>query len=851
MVSLCIGITTAFVIPQTSISTPVHPLITSSNTLHPSPISSSVNAPTKMYLFQKLRQNQKDDQEDDDSNGAGAITMETNTVDVDVESEEDAPKESKRRSFRSRLPFFASRVKSSTTTATDSTDSTTTSVTTSTTTSTATSKTSKDDPVALAKELKRQAIKARLEAEKLDAQLTLKKIHVLEQKLSSASDKKEDSNTNDENIEDLLSQITVLKQKLTGEAPKDTTVTSTANTTAVATAPTETKKETIIATPSSTISTPEPTSKASTMTPLSTEELKSREEAFLKTPKFLRDITAKAAGFDLSTDSNITALIEKMYQDEQQYLFATSLPTNALEENVQLSPEKLQDMVDAFERLPSFLQILTAKTAGVYEEGNDINATKVVLSMEFMMENDPSFTSTSSENSESKDKLTADGNSLNSLFGSVEDIEKIQDDSTRTFIESLFPKSTRKEGEGPTSAQMDTFYSQVLDSKTFMASGKPEPLSGGYLIRGTNQKENGNQLMEILDAKLDKSSLQDRVSVFFVKDPTPVTDEQMEMAIPRDPVLFVTGPNVSKASTPILTTIASAFGIASISFLSLYPYLLNEDVAKRVDEQITLASSSTGGANLDFLNDLTAPIFFMYIGLQLAHEVAHFAVSKLYGFDIALFPAWVPSPILGLTSSITALRSSPKDKNELMDFALAGPITGMLLSIGAIYLGLQMTLDLDTAAFNALPCVPVGYLMQSSLGGGIVEGFLGPNTLTGVANPTETTIHVHPFVIAGYASLITNALNLTPYGRTDGGRVSLALFGRGGAQFVGILTLITLFTAGIFSSDSLLLYFAFILFYQNELEIPLRNEVDDVDFSKVLLATLSGVLVLLTIIPMY
>mmetsp|Transcript_6282 Transcript_6282/g.12024 ORF Transcript_6282/g.12024 Transcript_6282/m.12024 type:complete len:96 (+) Transcript_6282:1736-2023(+) len=92
--------------------------------------------------------------------------------------------------------------------------------------------------------------------------------------------------------------------------------------------------------------------------------------------------------------------------------------------------------------------------------------------------------------------------------------------------------------------------------------------------------------------------------------------------------------------------------------------------------------------------------------------------------------------------------------------------------------------------------------------------------------------------------------NLNTLLGTDGGRVSLALFGRSGAQAAGLFALIALFIQGLFSSDLLLFYFAFITFFQSEAEIPCRNEVDDITFGRVLLATLSGVLVLLSLIPM-
>lgn len=489
---------------------------------------------------------------------------------------------------------------------------------------------------------------------------------------------------------------------------------------------------------------------------------------------------------------------------------------------------------------------MTAKTLGLYEESKTTNSTAVVIAMKSMelknKQREDYFGLDKTRNSDNKDPKSR------GLFDNkIDAVEPMSEEAQ--MIESLFPKSTRKDGETPTIVQMDTFYSEVLNRKTFSPSGKPDLISGGYLIRGTNQKENGDALINALDSAFKKSSLADQVSFFYINDPSSVTEDQLLMG-ERPPVIFVTGPSVIKENNYLLSALLSALGLGGISFLSVYPFVLNNDIAARVDEQLTLATSAGGGADLDFLSDLTSPIFFTYLAIQFGHEMAHFAVSKLNGFDMAVPGTFVPSPLLGTTSTITALRSSPKNKTSLLDFAIAGPLTGMLLSILSIYLGLQFTLDMDMASYNGLPVLPVSFLRQSSLGGGIIESVLGATTLTGVPNPAEATMHIHPLVVAGYSSLLVNAFNLTPFGRTDGGRVALSLFGRSGAQLVGLLTLLSLFVGGILTSDAMLLYFAFILFYQNELEIPMRNEVDDVDFSRVLIATVSGVLVLLTIIPM-
>jgi len=114
----------------------------------------------------------------------------------------------------------------------------------------------------------------------------------------------------------------------------------------------------------------------------------------------------------------------------------------------------------------------------------------------------------------------------------------------------------------------------------------------------------------------------------------------------------------------------------------------------------------------------------------------------------------------------------------------------------------------------------------------------------------DLTVSLHPIAIAGLFGLLVNAASLLPFGRTDGGRVALAIFGRSGTQLIGLLTLIFTFAAGILGSDYLLFYFSYVTFFQSELEIPCRDEVTEVEFSRVLLAVAGWILALLVVIPM-
>lgn len=177
-------------------------------------------------------------------------------------------------------------------------------------------------------------------------------------------------------------------------------------------------------------------------------------------------------------------------------------------------------------------------------------------------------------------------------------------------------------------------------------------------------------------------------------------------------------------------------------------------------------------------------------------------------------------------------------------------------SILVLCYGLVLTAIADAETVQMFPGLPLEILRQSSLGGGLIDLVLGNGVLNIPASSSEaaqalagTVIALHPLAVAGFVSLFVNALAMVPAGRTDGGRISMAIFGRSGAQAVSFISLASLFVLGI-QSDLILFYFSFLIFCQSELDIPMRNEIDDVDVKGVVLSAFAGFLMLLTLIPM-
>jgi thiamine transporter ThiT len=105
-----------------------------------------------------------------------------------------------------------------------------------------------------------------------------------------------------------------------------------------------------------------------------------------------------------------------------------------------------------------------------------------------------------------------------------------------------------------------------------------------------------------------------------------------------------------------------------------------------------------------------------------------------------------------------------KNRNDMFDISVAGPLTGMVASIIALVIGSQLTLTSDA---SMLPSLSLSILTQSALGGGIINLILGNILFVPQSSlAAEMTVPLHPIAIAGFFSLIVNSLALVPIGST-------------------------------------------------------------------------------------
>jgi hypothetical protein len=408
-------------------------------------------------------------------------------------------------------------------------------------------------------------------------------------------------------------------------------------------------------------------------------------------------------------------------------------------------------------------------------------------------------------------------------------------------VKNVLGRVTRREGREATKKDLDLVL-KALDKDTFVVS-KTEKIPGGYVIRGKkNDKQSASALIEAIDNKLPEAI---PAQVCFMQDVT--TAEFMD----QDPVLVLLNKDFS-SGIPVLRTLCSFAALISAFAYCVGVYGANDVVAGLLAEATAVQDSDGISLFTNRVLDVLLPL----LCIQVWHELAHFVAAKLNKMDMGI-PTLLPFWSLPFMGAKTDLTSSPPNRSALFDFAIAGPLVGIVSSVGCLALGLILTGTADESVRQYFPCLPVGLMLTSTLGGSMVDYFLGGG-IVGVENrfvtmqDPSTLVVLHPAAVAGYCGLLINALAMLPLGSTDGGRVSLAIFGRYGQTLVGALAWVSLLIASFTLERSDILIAAWVVnnVVQLDPEIPCRDETDEVNIPRALAGLSIWLVSLLAIIPL-
>lgn len=229
------------------------------------------------------------------------------------------------------------------------------------------------------------------------------------------------------------------------------------------------------------------------------------------------------------------------------------------------------------------------------------------------------------------------------------------------------------------------------------------------------------------------------------------------------------------------------------------------------------------------------PIAAGILAVLAVHEIGHRLLARRYQVRLSP-PFFLPTLQIGAFGAITRFESLVPNRKVLFDIAVAGPISGGIISLLMLLVGLLLSHQ------GSLFQVPAEFFQGSILVGTLARVVLG----SAVQQPL---VDIHPLTVIGWLGLVITALNLMPAGQLDGGRIVQAIYGRKTAGRTTLATLIVLAIASL--ANPLAMYWAIVIvFLQRDLERPSLNELTEPDDARAALCLLALFLMIVTLLPL-
>ncbi len=335
-------------------------------------------------------------------------------------------------------------------------------------------------------------------------------------------------------------------------------------------------------------------------------------------PPPIQAMISEAVG--LSNEKNTTKIIEKLIDTNKvrptgefggvEFAMGDIEEENEEEEKKkrgkerEFTKEEMKSAIDLFENLPLPMKTMLANgledgdgAGGSIDSSNSTAIIEAMIREKKILPSDEGVEFVVFGNGDDSDM---------DIFG--EAMESFEGDN---YVRSMLPAVMRKEGNMPSEKDADAFFAEVLGSRTFNPISKPERVPGGYVIRGENRLKTSDELVVALEKALEKSSVADKLRLYYIRDPTLVTEEQFETNTFELPVVFITGPDISPETNRLVKPLITVLGGFCVATFSLAVCFSNEDA---VQDPL-------------WLEQMASPLIMSILFTQLAHEAAHQVVA--------------------------------------------------------------------------------------------------------------------------------------------------------------------------------------------------------------------------------
>jgi membrane-associated protease RseP (regulator of RpoE activity) len=261
------------------------------------------------------------------------------------------------------------------------------------------------------------------------------------------------------------------------------------------------------------------------------------------------------------------------------------------------------------------------------------------------------------------------------------------------------------------------------------------------------------------------------------------------------------------------------------------------------------------------------PFAIAILAILGAHEMGHYIAGRIHKVNVTL-PYFIPLPIIspfGTMGAFINMKSIPKNKKQLFDIAIAGPLSGIIVAIPIIILGLSLSqvellptqIPVDSGLQmegNSLLYLGLKYLVFGEL-------LPHPSSYSGL-NPIVYWVQyfftgrpfpfggydvmIHPVAWAGWAGILVTSLNLIPIGQLDGGHILTAMIGKKAKK----LTPIVLILMGLLGfAWSGWWFWAFLLIFLGQIPSQMKDSITKLDITRKRISILMLILFILVFTP--
>jgi membrane-associated protease RseP (regulator of RpoE activity) len=157
------------------------------------------------------------------------------------------------------------------------------------------------------------------------------------------------------------------------------------------------------------------------------------------------------------------------------------------------------------------------------------------------------------------------------------------------------------------------------------------------------------------------------------------------------------------------------------------------------------------------------------MGFLGAHEMGHYIACRIYRIE-ATPPFFLPLPLplfpgVGTLGAVIRIRGAIRNKRELMDIGIAGPLAGLAVAIPVLVVGLMWSRPVVPDPNGSYIFMGEPLLMK------LMERYFLDLT-------PDQDLLIHPLGHAAWFGLLATMFNLLPLGQLDGGHIAYAALGR-------------------------------------------------------------------------